>query len=97
MLALSWVMWVASAYDAEVAEKCFVSQLLTLMDGLTKTSRVVVLATSNRSGVIEPVLRRPGWFNRKLDMGVPVEQGLINILHIKTLQQLCMEAALQCI
>jgi len=103
-------------------EKRIVSQLLTLMDGLKPTSKVVVMAASNRPGVIEPALRRPGRFDRELDMGVPDEEGRMEILQIKTrdmrlgadvdieliarnthgyvgadLQQLCMEAALECI
>mmetsp|Transcript_19894 Transcript_19894/g.28163 ORF Transcript_19894/g.28163 Transcript_19894/m.28163 type:complete len:901 (-) Transcript_19894:57-2759(-) len=103
-------------------EKRIVSQLLTLMDGMKPTSRVVVMAATNRPSVIEPALRRPGRFDRELDMGVPDEQGRLEILQIKTrdmrlgkdvdlevlargshgyvgadLQQLCMEAALECI
>lgn len=103
-------------------EKRIVSQLLTLMDGMKSSSRVIVIAASNRPQVIEPALRRPGRFDRELDMGIPDEQGRLEILQIKTrdmrlgqgvdleilargshgfvgadLQQLCMEAALQCI
>ena len=103
-------------------EKRIVSQLLTLMDGLKPTAKVVVMAASNRPQVIESALRRPGRFDRELDMGIPDEQGRLEILQIKTrdmrlgddvdlevlarathgfvgadLQQLCMEAALECI
>eukprot|EP00797_Seminavis_robusta_P031182 Sro66_g037380.2 (916) ;mRNA; f:133110-136027 len=103
-------------------EKRIVSQLLTLMDGLKPTSKVVVIAATNRPNVIEPALRRPGRFDRELDMGIPDEEGRLEILQIKTrdmrlgkdvdlellarnthgyvgadLQQLCMEAALECI
>ena len=103
-------------------EKRIVSQLLTLMDGLKPSSKVVVIAATNRASVIEPALRRPGRFDRELDMGIPDEQGRLEILQIKTrdmrlgkdvdleilargshgfvgadLQQLCMEAALECI
>jgi transitional endoplasmic reticulum ATPase len=103
-------------------EKRIVSQLLTLMDGLKPTSRVIVMAASNRPSVIESALRRPGRFDRELDMGIPDEKGRLEILQIKTrdmrlgndidldtlargthgyvgadLQQLCMEAALECI
>lgn len=103
-------------------EKRIVSQLLTLMDGLKPTSKVIVMAASNRPAVIESALRRPGRFDRELDMGIPDEQGRLEILQIKTrdmrlgndveldvlargthgyvgadLQQLCMEAALECI
>ncbi|CAJ1938328.1 unnamed protein product [Cylindrotheca closterium] len=103
-------------------EKRIVSQLLTLMDGLRPTSKVVVMAATNRPSVIEPALRRPGRFDRELDMGIPDEKGRLEILQIKTrdmrlgndvdleliarethgyvgadIQQLCMEAALECI
>jgi len=103
-------------------EKRIVSQLLTLMDGMKPTSKVVVMAATNRASTIEPALRRPGRFDRELDMGIPDEQGRLEILQIKTrdmrlgndvdleflarnthgyvgadLQQLCMEAALECI
>ena len=103
-------------------EKRIVSQLLTLMDGLKPASRVIVIAATNRPGVLEPALRRPGRFDRELDMGIPNEEGRLEILQIKTrdmrlgddvdlgvlaqgthgfvgadLQQLCMEAALECI
>ena len=103
-------------------EKRIVSQLLTLMDGMKPTSKVVVMAATNRPNVIEPALRRPGRFDRELDMGIPDEAGRLEILQIKTrdmrlgadvdldvlargthgyvgadLQQLCMEAALECI
>jgi transitional endoplasmic reticulum ATPase len=103
-------------------EKRIVSQLLTLMDGLKPSSKVVVMAATNRPNVVEPALRRPGRFDRELDMGIPDEQGRLEIVQIKTrdmklgddvdlellarnthgyvgadLQQLCMEAALECI
>lgn len=103
-------------------EKRMVSQLLTLMDGLKPTSKVIVIAATNRPTVIEPALRRPGRFDRELDMGIPDGPGRLEILQIKTrdmrlgddvdleliarnthgyvgadLQQLCMEAALECI
>ena len=54
-------------------EKRIVSQLLTLMDGMKPTSKVVVMAATNRPSVIEPALRRPGRFDRELDMGIPDE------------------------
>jgi len=65
-------------------EKRIVSQLLTLMDGLKPTSKVIVIAATNRPGVVEPALRRPGRFDRELDMGIPDEKGRLEILQIKT-------------
>ena len=50
-------------------ERRIVSQLLTLMDGLKPTSNVVVVAATNRPGVIDPALRRFGRFDRELDIG----------------------------
>jgi len=65
-------------------EKRIVSQLLTLMDGIKPTSNVVVIACTNRPNVIEPALRRFGRFDRELDIGVPDDEGRIEILRIKT-------------
>ena len=60
------------------------TQLLTLMDGIRSTSNVIVVACTNRPNVIEPALRRFGRFDRELDIGVPDEQGRLEILRIKT-------------
>lgn len=65
-------------------EKRIVSQLLTLMDGIKPTSNVVVIAATNRPNVIEPALRRFGRFDRELDIGVPDDEGRLEILRIKT-------------
>mmetsp|Transcript_16740 Transcript_16740/g.28385 ORF Transcript_16740/g.28385 Transcript_16740/m.28385 type:complete len:885 (+) Transcript_16740:91-2745(+) len=65
-------------------EKRIVSQLLTLMDGIKPTSNVVVIAATNRPNVIEPALRRFGRFDRELDIGVPDDDGRLEILRIKT-------------
>jgi transitional endoplasmic reticulum ATPase len=65
-------------------EKRIVSQLLTLMDGIKPTSNVVVIAATNRPNTLEPALRRFGRFDRELDIGVPDDQGRLEILRIKT-------------
>ncbi|CAM9430943.1 unnamed protein product [Ectocarpus sp. 4 AP-2014] len=65
-------------------EKRIVSQLLTLMDGIKPTSHVVVIAATNRPNVIDPALRRFGRFDRELDIGIPDEQGRLEVLGIKT-------------
>jgi len=65
-------------------EKRIVSQLLTLMDGIKPTSNVVVIAATNRPNIIEPALRRFGRFDRELDIGVPDDDGRLEILRIKT-------------
>lgn len=103
-------------------EKRVVSQLLTLMDSLKTNSNVMVIGATNRPNVIESALRRPGRFDRELEIIIPDEDGRHEILKIKTkdmkladnvdlfqiardthgyvgadLQQLTLEAALQCI
>jgi transitional endoplasmic reticulum ATPase len=103
-------------------EKRVVSQLLTLMDSLKPSSNVMVIGATNRPNVIESALRRPGRFDRELEIVIPDEDGRREILNIKTkdmsisndvdlfqiardthgyvgadLQQLTLEAALQCI
>ena len=65
-------------------EKRIVSQLLTLMDGLKPTSNVIVIAATNRPNVIESALRRPGRFDRELEIPIPDEEGRFAILQIKT-------------
>ncbi|CAM9628560.1 unnamed protein product, partial [Discosporangium mesarthrocarpum] len=65
-------------------EKRIVSQLLTLMDGIRPTSHVVVIAATNRPNVIDPALRRFGRFDRELDIGIPDEEGRLEVLRIKT-------------
>ena len=65
-------------------ERRIVSQLLTLMDGIKETSNVVVIAATNRPNVIDPALRRFGRFDRELDIGVPDDDGRLEILRIKT-------------
>ena len=65
-------------------EKRIVSQLLTLMDGIKPSSNVIVIAATNRPNVIEPALRRFGRFDRELDIGVPDDDGRLEIIRIKT-------------
>lgn len=65
-------------------ERRVVSQLLTLMDGIKPNSNVVVIAATNRPNAIDPALRRFGRFDRELDIGIPDEQGRLEVLRIKT-------------
>jgi transitional endoplasmic reticulum ATPase len=65
-------------------EKRIVSQLLTLMDGLEARGRVVVIGATNRVNSIDPALRRPGRFDREIEIGIPDEEGRLDILHIHT-------------
>ncbi|MGB0642917.1 MAG: AAA family ATPase, partial [Nitrosopumilus sp.] len=52
-------------------EKRIVSQLLTLMDGMKSRGKVVVIAATNRPDSIDPALRRPGRFDREIEIGIP--------------------------
>ncbi|MDQ3847811.1 MAG: AAA family ATPase, partial [Thermoproteota archaeon] len=63
-------------------EKRVVSQLLTLMDGIKSRGKLVVIGATNRPNAIDPALRRPGRFDREIDIGIPDEQGRLDILLI---------------
>ena len=65
-------------------EKRVVAQLLALMDGLTERGNVIVLGASNRPDSIDPALRRPGRFDREMEISVPNSDGRLEILHIHT-------------
>jgi len=65
-------------------EKRVVSQLLTLMDGLQSRGQVVVIAATNRPNAIDPALRRPGRFDREIEIGIPDKEGRLEILQIHT-------------
>ena len=65
-------------------EKRIVSQLLSLMDGIKSRGKVVVMAATNRPDSIDPALRRPGRFDREIEIGVPDENGRQEILSIHT-------------
>lgn len=65
-------------------EKRIVSQLLTLMDGLVARGKVVVIGATNRPNAIDPALRRPGRFDREIEIGIPDRDGRYDILQIHT-------------
>jgi transitional endoplasmic reticulum ATPase len=65
-------------------ERRVVAQLLTLMDGLTTRGNVIVIAATNREDAIDPALRRPGRFDREIEIGVPTIRGRQEILQIHT-------------
>ena len=65
-------------------EKRVVSQLLTLMDGISSRGKLVVIGATNRPNAIDPALRRPGRFDREIEIGIPDEQGRLDILLIHT-------------
>jgi transitional endoplasmic reticulum ATPase len=65
-------------------EKRIVSQLLTLMDGMKSRGKVVVIAATNRPDSIDPALRRPGRFDREIEIGIPDAEGRFEVLNIHT-------------
>jgi len=65
-------------------ERRVVSQLLTLMDGLKSRGQVIVIAATNIPDAIDPALRRPGRFDREIEIGVPDRKGRLEILQIHT-------------
>ncbi|NQZ85070.1 MAG: CDC48 family AAA ATPase [Nanoarchaeales archaeon] len=65
-------------------DKRIVAQLLTLMDGLNKADGVVVIAATNRIDSLDEALRRPGRFDREIEIGVPKVDGRMEILKIHT-------------
>jgi len=65
-------------------ERRIVSQLLTIMDGLEGRGKVIVIAATNRPNAIDPALRRPGRFDREIEIGVPDVTGRRDILAIHT-------------
>ncbi|MEM4048913.1 MAG: CDC48 family AAA ATPase [Zestosphaera sp.] len=65
-------------------EKRVVAQLLTLMDGLEGRGDVIVIGATNRIEAVDPALRRPGRFDREIEIPMPNKQGRLEILQIHT-------------
>ncbi len=65
-------------------ERRVVAQLLALMDGLKGRGEVIVIGATNRPNAIDPALRRPGRFDREIEIGVPDREGRKEILQIHT-------------
>jgi transitional endoplasmic reticulum ATPase len=65
-------------------ERRIVAQLLSLMDGMSTRGKVVVIGATNRVNAIDPALRRPGRFDREIEIGVPDRNGRLEILQIHT-------------
>jgi transitional endoplasmic reticulum ATPase len=63
-------------------ERRVVAQLLALMDGLEARGNIIVIGASNRVNAIDPALRRPGRFDREIEIGVPSKTGRFEILQI---------------
>ncbi|MGQ9583367.1 MAG: CDC48 family AAA ATPase [Thermoplasmatota archaeon] len=65
-------------------ERRVVAQLLALMDGLESRGKVVVIGATNRPNALDPALRRPGRFDREIEIGIPDRNGRLEILQIHT-------------
>ena len=68
------------------AERRTVAQLLTLMDGLKSRGQVVVIGATNRPDSLDPALRRPGRFDREIEIGVPDTEERKEVLEIHNLK-----------
>jgi transitional endoplasmic reticulum ATPase len=65
-------------------ERRMVSQLLTLLDGMASRGQVIVIGATNRPNAIDPALRRPGRFDREIEIGVPDRNSRKEIIQIHT-------------
>ena len=65
-------------------ERRVVAQLLTLMDGLQARGQVIVIAATNRPDAIDQALRRPGRFDREIEIGIPDREGRREVLQVHT-------------
>ena len=65
-------------------ERRVVSQLLSIMDGLEARGKVIVIAATNRPNALDPALRRPGRFDREIEIRIPDKKGRYDILLIYT-------------
>ena len=67
-------------------ERRVVAQMLTLMDGMQGRDNVIVIGATNRRDAMDPALRRPGSFDREIEIGVPDREGRKEILDVHTRQ-----------
>ncbi len=65
-------------------ERRIVAQLLSLMDGLKTRGKVIVIGATNRAHALDPALRRPGRFDREIEIGMPDRVGRREVLEIHT-------------
>jgi transitional endoplasmic reticulum ATPase len=65
-------------------ERRVVAQLLALMDGLQARGKVVVIGATNRPNALDPAIRRPGRFDREIEIGIPDRDGRLEVLQIHT-------------
>ncbi len=67
-------------------ERRVVAQMLTLMDGMEGRDNVIVIGATNRRDALDPALRRPGRFDREIEIGVPDREGRKEIMDVHTRQ-----------
>ena len=65
-------------------ERRVVAQLLALMDGLQARGQIVVIGATNLPNIVDPALRRPGRFDRELEIPIPDKNGRLEVLQIHT-------------
>lgn len=65
-------------------ERRVVAQLLALMDGLEERGKVIIIAATNLPNLLDPALRRPGRFDREIEIGIPDARARLEILEIHT-------------
>src|SRR5438094_9493882 len=65
-------------------ERRVVAQLLSLMDGMGARGNIIVIGATNRPNAIDPAVRRPGRFDREIEIGVPDRDGRLEVLEIHT-------------
>jgi len=65
-------------------ERRVVAQLLASMDGLKGRGHVIVMGATNRPDALDPALRRPGRFDREIEIGIPDRDGRLEIIQIHT-------------
>ncbi len=65
-------------------ERRVVSQILTMMDGMKSRGKVIVIGATNRVNALDPALRRPGRFDREININVPDKEGRLSVLKIHT-------------
>ncbi len=70
--------------DSTEVERRVVAQLLAVMDGSKSRGKVIVIAATNRPNSLDPALRRPGRFDREIEIGVPKPESRLEILKIHT-------------
>ena len=68
---------------SDVTDGRVVATLLTLMDGMEGSGRVVVVAATNRPNAIDPALRRPGRFDKEIEIGIPDANARLEILRLQ--------------